>query len=84
MQVVRSVVQYNTIMSIAIMVPLVILSGEFKTILKTVWFLDEFGFWLQLAITGLTGLSINVAMLVLLMHTSPITVAMASISKVKA
>jgi hypothetical protein len=69
-------------MSIAIMVPLVILSGEFKTVLKTVWFLDEFGFWLQLAITALTGLSINVAMLILLMYTSPITVAVTSVTKV--
>lgn len=35
-------------MSTAILIPLVILSGELKEIFKNVWFLDEFGFWLQM------------------------------------
>lgn len=41
-------IQYNTAMSIATLIPLVLLSGELKEVLTNVWFLDEFGFWLQM------------------------------------
>jgi hypothetical protein len=44
----RSVIQYNTVMSMAILVPLVLLSGELNDIFSTVYFWDEFGFWSQL------------------------------------
>ncbi|KAI9359728.1 hypothetical protein BD770DRAFT_385390 [Pilaira anomala] len=76
-----SVIQYNTLMSIAILIPLVILSGELKEIFKNVWFLDEFGFWLQMVITGLTGFGINASMLLLLMYTTPLTATVASTVK---
>lgn len=35
-------------MSIVILIPLVVLSGELRDIFTTVWFWDEFGFWLQM------------------------------------
>ncbi|KAK4517527.1 uncharacterized protein ATC70_000866 [Mucor velutinosus] len=76
-----ALVQYNTIMSIAIMVPLVILSGELDDIFSTVWFWDEFGFWLQMLITAMTGFAVNIAMLLLLMQTSPLTLTVASVCK---
>lgn len=76
-----ALVQYNTIMSIAIMVPLVMLSGELHDIFSTVWFWDEFGFWLQMLITAMTGFAVNIAMLLLLMQTSPLTLIVASVCK---
>ncbi|KAI7892259.1 uncharacterized protein EV154DRAFT_418954 [Mucor mucedo] len=76
-----AVIQYNTIMSIAIFAPLVLLSGELNDILSNVWFLDEFGFWVQMVITAMTGFSVNAAMVLLLMYTSPLSVAVASTSK---
>ncbi|CEP17227.1 hypothetical protein [Parasitella parasitica] len=76
-----ALVQYNTIMSVAIMVPLVLLSGELNEIFSTVWFWDEFGFWLQMFITTMTGFGVNISMLLLLMHTSPLTLSVASVCK---
>lgn len=70
-------------MSIAIMVPLVMLSGELNDIFSTVWFWDEFGFWLQMLITAMTGFAVNIAMLLLLTQTSPLTLSVASVCKVK-
>lgn len=43
-----ALIQYNTILSLATLTPLVILSGELKSVLNEVWFLDETGFWLQM------------------------------------
>ncbi|CAO0796224.1 unnamed protein product [Mucor circinelloides] len=76
-----ALVQYNTIMATTIMVPLVMLSGELNEIFSTVWFWDEFGFWLQMLITAMTGFAVNIAMLLLLMQTSPLTLAVASVCK---
>lgn len=69
-------------MAATIMVPLVMLSGELNEIFSTVWFWDEFGFWLQMLITAMTGFVVNIAMLLLLMQTSPLTLAVASVCKV--
>ncbi|KAL9546545.1 hypothetical protein PS6_007617 [Mucor atramentarius] len=68
-------------MATAIMVPLVMLSGELNEIFSTVWFWDEFGFWLQMLITAMTGFAVNIAMLLLLIQTSPLTLAVASVCK---
>ncbi|KAI8642821.1 hypothetical protein BD408DRAFT_415987 [Parasitella parasitica] len=76
-----ALVQYNTVMATAIMVPLVLLSGELNEIFSTVWFWDEFGFWLQMFITTLTGFGVTISMLLLLMHTSPLTLSVASVCK---
>jgi hypothetical protein len=35
-------------MAIAVLTPLVLLSGELGTIYSNVYFWDEFGFWLQM------------------------------------
>ncbi|GAA5815541.1 hypothetical protein MFLAVUS_009053 [Mucor flavus] len=75
------VIQYNTLMSIVILTPLVVLSGELRDIFTTVWFWDEFGFWLQMIITSITGFCINASMLLLLMYTSPLTATVASTTK---
>ncbi|CEI93406.1 hypothetical protein RMCBS344292_07640 [Rhizopus microsporus] len=74
-------IQYNTAMSIVTLIPLVLLSGELKEVLTNVWFLDEFGFWLQMVITSFTGFAVNVAMIYLLIHTTPLTLAVASANK---
>lgn len=73
-----SVLQYNTLMAIAVLSPLVLLSGELGAIYSNVYYWDEFGFWLQLMITALTGFAVNASMLLLLLHTSPLSVAVAS------
>lgn len=69
-------------MSIAIMIPLVLLSGELNEIFSTVWFWDEFGFWLQMFLTAMTGFAVNISMLLFLMNTSPLTLSIASVCKV--
>ncbi|KAG2201389.1 hypothetical protein INT46_010194 [Mucor plumbeus] len=76
-----ALVQYNTIMSIAIMIPLVLLSGELNEIFSTVWFWDEFGFWLQMFLTAMTGFAVNISMLLFLTNTSPLTLSIASVCK---
>ncbi|OBZ82766.1 GDP-fucose transporter 1 [Choanephora cucurbitarum] len=74
-------VQYNTLLSIVLLTPFVILSGELAEIFSTVWFWDEFGFWLQMLITSIAGLSVNLIMMVLLTYTSPLTLVVAITSK---
>ncbi|KAI7903481.1 uncharacterized protein BX663DRAFT_433185 [Cokeromyces recurvatus] len=73
--------QYNTIMSIAFMIPIVLLSGELKEILSTVWFWDEIGFWIQMIITAMTGFCVNIIMMVFLIQTSPLSLTIISVSK---
>ncbi|KAI8083317.1 uncharacterized protein B0P05DRAFT_508026 [Gilbertella persicaria] len=75
------VIQYNSIMSIGVLTLLVILSGELSDIFSNVWFWDEFGFWLQMVLTAMTGFCINAIMLLMLVHTSPLTVTVASVSR---
>ncbi|OAD76540.1 hypothetical protein PHYBLDRAFT_165068 [Phycomyces blakesleeanus NRRL 1555(-)] len=50
----------------------VFLSGELAHI-GSVYFLSHPGFWLQLIITTITGFSVNIAMLLLIKYTSPLT-----------
>ncbi|CAO3663198.1 unnamed protein product [Rhizopus stolonifer] len=76
-----SLIQYNTVLSLATLTPLVILSGELKLVWNEVWFLDEFGFWLQMVITSLTGFAVNVIMIMLLLYTTPLTLTVCSINK---
>lgn len=76
-------VYYNTVMAIVVLTPFVLLSGELKEIFSTVWFWDEFGFWLQMILTTLTGLIVQVSMLVYLLYTSPLSLTVASVSKVR-
>ncbi|KAG0741582.1 hypothetical protein G6F57_007470 [Rhizopus arrhizus] len=76
-----ALIQYNTILSLATLTPLVILSGELKSVLNEVWFLDETGFWIQMIITSLTGFAVNVIMVLLILYTSPLTLVVASINK---
>ncbi|KAI9484181.1 MAG: hypothetical protein EXX96DRAFT_561192 [Benjaminiella poitrasii] len=73
--------QYNTVMSIAVMAPIVLLSGELNEIFSTVWFWDEFGFWLQMIITALIGLGLNTITLIFLMNTSPLSLTIAGVLK---
>ncbi|KAI9010820.1 hypothetical protein CLU79DRAFT_710288 [Phycomyces nitens] len=51
---------------------LVFLSGELSQI-GSVYFLYHPGFWLQLILTTITGFSVNIAMLLLIKYTSPLT-----------
>ncbi|KAI9247233.1 hypothetical protein BY458DRAFT_446424 [Sporodiniella umbellata] len=76
-----ALVQYNTVLSIATLTALVILSGELKLVFTDVWFLDELGFWLQMIITSMTGFAVNFIMILLLLYTTPLTLTVCSINK---
>lgn len=69
----RRLLHYNTTISIIMLFPLVLSSGEATDIITNVWFLNEFGFWSLMIITGLTGLIINVAMFLQIKVTSALT-----------
>lgn len=69
-------------MSMVVLAPFVLLSGELKDIFSTVWFWDEVGFWVQMILTTFTGLIVQISMLVFLVYTSPLSFTVASVSKV--
>ncbi|KAI8389414.1 hypothetical protein BD560DRAFT_381559 [Blakeslea trispora] len=75
------VIQYNTLLSVVLLIPFVLLSGELTEIFTTVWFWDEFGFWLQMLITSMAGLGLNAIMMVLLTYSSPLTLTVVMTSK---
>ncbi|KAI8988336.1 triose-phosphate transporter family-domain-containing protein [Mycotypha africana] len=74
-------IQYNTIMSTVIMIPLIFLSGELDKVFTSIWFWDETGFWVQMIITSLTNFSVNVIMLILLIRVSPLSLSVAGVTK---
>lgn len=70
-------------MAIVVLAPFVLLSGELNEIFSTVWFWDEFGFWLQMILISLTGMIVQISMLIFLVYTSPLSLTVASVSKVR-
>ncbi|CAI2174922.1 14038_t:CDS:2 [Funneliformis geosporum] len=63
---------YNTTLSIFFLFPLVLFSGELQGIVN-VYFLDDWGFWTLMTITGITGFVINIAMFLQIKFTTPLT-----------
>ncbi|CAG8540876.1 1744_t:CDS:2 [Funneliformis caledonium] len=63
---------YNTTLSIVFLFPLVLFSGELQSIVN-VYFLDDWGFWTLMTITGITGFVINIAMFLQIKFTTPLT-----------
>ncbi|KAK9728073.1 hypothetical protein K7432_001325 [Basidiobolus ranarum] len=64
---------YNTAISIMILSPIVIFSGELNDINEEITFLDDMNFWLLMTITGVTGFLINTAMFLQIKFTTPLT-----------
>ncbi|ORY05212.1 hypothetical protein K493DRAFT_252836 [Basidiobolus meristosporus CBS 931.73] len=64
---------YNTAISIMILSPIVIFSGELSDINHEVLFLDDSKFWFLMTVTGVTGFLINTAMFLQIKFTTPLT-----------
>ncbi|KAI8883153.1 hypothetical protein K501DRAFT_92621, partial [Backusella circina FSU 941] len=76
-----TLIQYNLIVSAIVLVPFSFLSGEISDIFSTVWFWDEVGFWIQMIITSVIGLGVNVLMVLVLIYTSPVTLIVLAVTK---
>jgi len=63
---------YNTILSIFFLVPLIIVSGEVKTLMSTPA-LQSLSTWIELTVAGVFGLLINIATYLQIQHTSALT-----------
>ncbi|KAF8933301.1 hypothetical protein BGZ52_008105 [Haplosporangium bisporale] len=64
---------YNTAISIVLLVPIVMLSGEMGEILREVYFLRDMQFWFLMTVTGLAGFLINTAMFLQIKYTTALT-----------
>ncbi|KAF9432492.1 hypothetical protein BGZ76_010708 [Entomortierella beljakovae] len=64
---------YNTMISIILLTPIVLLSGELGEIWQEVYFLGDLQFWILMTITGVAGFSINIAMFLQIKYTTALT-----------
>lgn len=64
---------YNTAIAIAMMLPLILVSGEIGQVWESVYFLGDFSFWLIMTLTGITGFLINIAVFLQIKYTTPLT-----------
>ncbi|KAK3819018.1 MAG: triose-phosphate transporter family-domain-containing protein [Benniella sp.] len=64
---------YNTTISIILLTPIVLFSGEVSEIRQEVYFLSDMGFWLLMTITGVAGFLINTAMFLQIKYTTALT-----------
>ncbi|ORX86790.1 hypothetical protein K493DRAFT_268866 [Basidiobolus meristosporus CBS 931.73] len=64
---------YNTAISIVLISPIVVFSGELSEIYQEVYYLGDLSFWLLMTVTGVTGFLINTAMFLQIKYTTPLT-----------
>ncbi|KAI8145453.1 triose-phosphate transporter family-domain-containing protein [Fennellomyces sp. T-0311] len=64
---------YNTTLAIIFLFPLVVFSGELYEILTVSEAIYDFGFWMLMTLTGITGFGINIAMFLQVKYTSALT-----------
>ncbi|KAF8929976.1 triose-phosphate transporter family-domain-containing protein [Dissophora ornata] len=64
---------YNTTISIIMLTPIVLFSGEVGEIWNEVYFLSDTGFWILMTITGVAGFLINTAMFLQIKYTTALT-----------
>lgn len=64
---------YNSILSLAILSPLVLISGELPRIFRNCYFLDVFWFWFLCACGGFCAFAVYSSSLALVRATSPLT-----------
>ncbi|KAF9919250.1 hypothetical protein BX616_010502 [Lobosporangium transversale] len=64
---------YNTSISILLLLPLVLFSGELSEIWAEVYFLGDLGFWFLMTLTGVAGFLINTAMFLQIKYTTALT-----------
>ncbi|KAF9348785.1 hypothetical protein BGX26_012822 [Mortierella sp. AD094] len=64
---------YNTLISIFLLTPIVLFSGELGEMWREVYFLDDLGFWMLMSFTGVMGFMINTAMFLQIKYTTALT-----------
>ncbi|KAF9935114.1 hypothetical protein FBU30_007493 [Linnemannia zychae] len=64
---------YNTAISIILLTPIVMFSGEVGEIYREVYFLWDMGFWFLMTVTGVAGFLINSAMFLQIKYTTALT-----------
>ncbi|KAG9305259.1 hypothetical protein G9A89_001521 [Geosiphon pyriformis] len=72
---------YNTTLSIILLLPMVIFSGELEKIYLDAYFIDEVGFWIIMIFTGISGFVINIAMFLQIKFTTPLTSTISGTAK---
>lgn len=72
---------YTSLLSIAILVPIVIISGEVNQIYRNCYFLDVPWFWFLMVCGGLASWAVFVSTLLLLKATSVLTVAFVGVPR---
>lgn len=77
----RQMLHYILISSIAIILPLILISGEVFEIAANCFFLDEKGFWLMILVLSLVGVLACFSQFLLLTITTPLTVVVLSLAK---
>ncbi|KAI8328239.1 hypothetical protein BC941DRAFT_519373 [Chlamydoabsidia padenii] len=73
--------QWHLIMAFLVILVLTVLSGELVTVYRSVLFLDELGFWIQMAIGSILAMATHVLMVMVIKSSSPLTFMVASTSK---
>ncbi|CAO3636671.1 unnamed protein product [Cunninghamella echinulata] len=73
--------QWQLILASILMIPILLVSGELKSVYQSVLFLDEVGFWIQIIIGALLSLSLHFLMISLIKYSSPLSYIVASICK---
>lgn len=64
---------YTSLLSILLLVPIVVLSGELGNISRNCYFLDVFFFWLMMVCCGLGSWAVFIGTIMLMKATSPLT-----------
>ncbi|KAG0308279.1 hypothetical protein BGZ98_008450 [Dissophora globulifera] len=64
---------YNTTISILLLTPIVLFSGELGEMSREVYFLDDLKFWILMTVTGVAGFLINTAMFLQIKYTTALT-----------
>ncbi|KAF9905267.1 hypothetical protein EC991_001866 [Linnemannia zychae] len=64
---------YNTAISIVLLTPIVLISGEVGEIRESIWFIGDLGFWFLMTVTGVAGFLINTAMFLQIKYTTALT-----------
>jgi len=63
---------YNTILSIFLLVPVMIIAGEYEIVLNHPQ-ISNSSFWLTMTLTGIAGFLLNIAIFLQIKYTSPLT-----------
>jgi GDP-fucose transporter C1 len=63
---------YNTVMSILLLVPVMVVAGEYDIVVNHP-LIEDFNFWFTMTLTGLAGFLLNIAIFLQIKYTTPLT-----------